>query len=159
MPIYMRIEGIDGEVTNDQFPNWLEVYSFSWGESRPVSTTTGGGGATSGRLEMSDFYVAKPSGKGSPKLMFACASGKHLPAVQIVETKAVDGRQVVVQRYSLTDCLITSFQVSGDGGSTPSESLSLNFTKIEFRQTYFNADGQGTFQTATWDLRSNSGSG
>ena len=89
--------------------------------------------------------------------MLLCASGRHVPAVQIVLTTSSNERSMVLERWVLTNAALTSYQISGDGGGAPAESLSLNFTKIEFNQTYFNSDGQPTVQTAFWDLRANRG--
>ena len=155
MPIYMKIEGIDGESHNPDFRGFFDVFSFSWGATNP---STVGGGCGAGRVQIQDVSVTKPCGKGSPKLMLACASGRHLPAVQIIDTIRRGELEEVYQQYKLSNCMITSYQVGGDGGSTPSESISLNFTKIEYKQILFGESGRPEGQqTAFWDQRTNSG--
>ena len=156
MPVFLRIEGIDGESTSEQHAGWHDVFSFSWGCSNAVSPGAGGGGGA-GRSTFSDLNVVKPSGKGSPGLMVFCAQGRHLPAVQLEVTRYSGEREVVVQRYELQDCSISSFQVAGDGDSAPTESLSLNFTKIVYRQSYMLADGSVRTQFGNWDIRRSTG--
>jgi type VI secretion system secreted protein Hcp len=151
----MNIPGIPGDSNAEQFENWFEVMSWSWGETNANSSFGGGGGA--GRVQMSDFNVMKRAGKGSPLLMLACASGRHLPAVQIVMTVERGDRQMVFERFVLSNAAITSYQLSGDGSVVPSESMSLNFTRIEFTQTYQNDQGAPQSQTAFWDLQANRG--
>lgn len=158
MPIYMRIEGIDGASTGEHRRNWFDVFSFSWGETN-MGVRGGGGGGGAGKVNMSDFNIAKPSGKGSPALFLFCANGRHLPAVQIEVTEVRQEEEMVMQRYTLNDCLISSYQTSGDGGGEPVESLSFDFGKITFVQTYFMADGSVRTQTAWWDVLRNQGGG
>jgi len=155
MPIYMRIEGIEGESHSEQHRDWIDIYSFSWGLTQHTNTTGGGGGA--GKASFSDLSVMMPSGKGSPKLFLTCASGKHLPAVQMEITRFHEDREEVLQKVNLTDCLITSFADAGDGGSAPVENMSLNFTKIEFIQNYFAGDGSVRTERAFWDVKKNQG--
>ena len=156
MPIYMNIQGIDGDSTNSQFPNWFEVMSFSWGESNAGTQSSGGGGGA-GKVQFSDFSVTKRAGKGSPLIMVACASGKHLPAVQFaITTGRGRDQQNVFEQFKLTEVLVSSYQIGDDLGSNPSETLTLNFAKIEFDQTVNMADGSVTVQTGVWDTRTNS---
>jgi type VI secretion system secreted protein Hcp len=159
MPIYMNINGIEGESFSEGHQGWFDVFSFSFGESNPRPTGGGnGGGAGSGRVSMSDFQITKPCGKGSPLLMLACASGRHLPAVQFdITVSNSDHGDQILQRYVLNDCFITAFETSGDGNSRPTESLSLNFTKIDMLERYTNADGTVQNQEVFWDVRSNTG--
>lgn len=158
MPIYMQYEGIQGDVTEQRHENWHEAFSFSWGESHPVSTSSGGGGG-SGRVSMSDLNVMMRSGKGSPQFMYACASGTFLPAVQMEVVLPSAGEPgVVYQRWTLTNVMITSYQVSGSGGEAPTESLSLNFTKVKYEQAVVTPSGGVRYQDCTWDLRLNQGS-
>ena len=157
MPIYMQFDGIEGDATAQGHERWHEVFSFSWGESLAVSGG-GGGGCSTGRVNMSDLSVMKSSGKGSPQLMFACASGKLLPAVQMDVVLSAGEEPIVFQRWTLTNVLITSFQVSGSGGEAPTESLSLNYSKIKYEQAVRAADGSVRYQNAIWDLRANAGS-
>jgi type VI secretion system secreted protein Hcp len=154
MPIYMHIDGIEGESQADDHHNDFDVFSFSWGETNVRGT---GGGRESARVAMADFNVLKPSGKGSPALFLACANGRHLPAVQIVVTTENSDREERMQRYVLTDVIISSYQTAGDGSVRPTESLSLNFAKIEFTQWFFRPNGLAEAQTAFWDVRNNTG--
>lgn len=153
MPIYMQIQGIDGDVTAEGFEGWFEVFSFSWGVTNHSTGVGGGGGA--GRPTFSDLSVMKPAGKGSPALFVNCASGRHFARAEVDVAMATEGSLTVFEKFLLSDCLITSYQIGGSGGERPTESLSLNFTKIEFRQLVQNSEGVFDYQHAGWDLRSN----
>ncbi|WP_227625008.1 Hcp family type VI secretion system effector [Fimbriimonas ginsengisoli] len=151
----MNLQGIEGDSTSEQFRNWFEVSSFSWGETQAASQSGGGGGA--GKVHFQDLNITKRAGKGSPLLMLACASGRHLPAVQLVVTNAHGNHDRVFERFTLTDVLISSYQIEGDWASNPTDSLSLNFAKIQFEQAVGRGDGSVDFQSASWDARANKG--
>lgn len=157
MPIYMNIPGLQGESQSRGHENWFDVFSFSWGVSNPRGTGGGGGGGA-GRASFSDLSIMKYGGKSSPLLMLACARGQLLPAVQLeVTVPRGENGDTVFQRYVLSDCMITSYEDAGDGSVMPTESLSLNFTKIDFTQHFFNNDGLDSTQEAFWDIRRNTG--
>lgn len=156
MPIYMKIEGVEGDVTAPGYERWHEVLSFSWGESNSSSAGPGGGSGA-GKVSMSDLNTMMLSGKGQAQLMFFCASGRLLPAVQMEVAISREGVLETFQRWTLNSATISSFQTSGAGGEKPINSLSMNFTKIKFEQAVENPNGQVRFQTMTWDLARNSG--
>jgi type VI secretion system secreted protein Hcp len=72
--------------------------------------------------------VAKQYDKASPKLARLCASGQHIPSAQL--TRCSDG---ACRSYELRDVVISSVAVVNDGTGKATETLSLNFTKIEFK--------------------------
>ncbi len=155
MPIYMKIDGIDGSVTDERYRGWHDLFSFSWGVSNATSGGGGGGGGA-GRATFSDMSLTKPSGQGSPGFMVRCAGGRHFPTVKIVMLRTIEDREIEYQTYELEDCFITGYDVSGDGDSVPTESLSLNFTKIKFTQRFL-GDGSVRTQIGQWDLRRGTG--
>ncbi len=155
MPIYMRIEGIDGSATAQGHERWIEILSFSWGASNEAGRAGGGGGA--GKVSVQDFHFAKTTDKASPKLFLACCKGNYVPTARIEVTELVGGREEPVQAYELENVLITSYQVSGDGSVVPSDSFSINYTKILYRQFFRLPDGSFDSAVATWDVRRNTG--
>lgn len=156
MPIYMKIPTIDGESQSDQFRDYFEVYSFSWGVSQSGTQTHGGGGGA-GKVSVSDISFMKSTGKASPKLFLHCCNGKHFPSGAVVVTRVVEGREEVYMEYKLENVLISSYQTSGDGGSVPTESLSLNFTKITYKQVHYGPDGIPQSETNFFDFARNVG--
>ena len=82
-------------------------------------------------MQLGDLHVVKTTDKSSPQLMLACATGKHYPKAVLYIRKA-GGESLTI---TLTDVLISSYQSGGHGDATPLESLTLNFTKIEFQYT------------------------
>jgi type VI secretion system secreted protein Hcp len=156
MPVFIKFDGIDGDSHAHGHERWIEVESFSWGATHPAGSGAGGGGGA-GRVSMQDFHFTCPAGKGSPALFLKCCNGQHIPAVQIDVTRSSEGHDDPVQAIKLEDCLITSFQAAGDGGSIPMESISINFAKIEYRQYIQLPNGAFESERAFWDVRTNTG--
>jgi type VI secretion system secreted protein Hcp len=139
-PIYMKVEGVDGEVRDETHPDTIEIESFSWGMTNPSTTTGGGSGA--GKVVMQDFHFTKKVDKSSPALMLNCATGRHIPKVELFLRKAGGDKPVEYYKVTLEDCIVSSYSTSGSSaGDRPAESLSLNFTKITFAYQVQKDDG------------------
>lgn len=149
---FLQIEGVEGESADQEFPRSIEIESWSWGVSNQA--VAGGGGT--GRATFQDFQITKRLDKSSPKLMLACASGKHYPTVIITMRKAGDPPQKYY-KITMQDCIVSSFQTSGQNSdSRPAESLSLNYTKISFEYTPYDATGRPLDPVIFgWDLVNN----
>lgn len=154
---FLKIDGIDGESKVKGHEGEIEVMSWSWGVSNSGSAATGGG-AGAGKASFSDISITKVLDKASPQLFTAVATGKHIPTVtfKAVADSGKDGKQEYYV-VKLTDVLISSFQQAGaSGGDRPTESVSLNYAKIEIEYKTQNPDGSfGESVKASWDLAKN----
>jgi len=135
MPIYMKMDGIRGDVTEEEHQNWIELSSVQLGGANPPGDRQGS------LASVSEIVVTKQLDDSSVKLMVACTSGRPLTGGQIDFVRSVDGRFRVYLSYRLDNTLVTSFNTSSDGDSRPSESLSLNFTRLAVVLSHFNPDG------------------
>lgn len=136
---FLKIEGVEGESTDASHKGQIEIDSFSWGVSNSGSMAAGGGGGA-GKASFSDLHFTKTVDKSSPKLMEAVATGEHLRSVDLVVRKA-GGEQLEYYKVTLQDVVISGYSTTGSSGEAPSESISLNFSKIIFEYTPQNADG------------------
>lgn len=139
---YLKIEGVDGESTNDKHKGQIELESWSWGETnRSLRTSSSGSGTGTGKVSVQDFHFTMKVNKATPKLMLACATGEHfsMATLTIVSTDRESQEYFTV---TLTDVLVTSYRVGGSSASpVPTDSISLNFAKIEFEYKPQSADG------------------
>lgn len=157
MPIFIKIDGVDGDVTAEGYEKWHEVYSYSWGESHSTGGGGGGGGGA-GKVAMQDMHITTRSGRGAPVLAHACAAGKHIPSVQIELVMQTNDQATAYQRWTLTNVQITSYQTGGSGSEIPVDSLSMGFRTIKFEQAVQSPTGGTRFQSFTWDLAQGRGS-
>ena len=73
---FLKIDGVPGESADAKHKGEIQLESFSWGETNPGGGGMGGGGGA-GKVQMQDLVVTMLVSKASPKLMLACATGKH----------------------------------------------------------------------------------
>jgi type VI secretion system secreted protein Hcp len=152
-PIYMKIPGIDGEVNAVGHEKEIQLNSFQFAVSNPVTSSSGGGGGA-GKVSISEIAVTKIMDKSSPLLFKNTATGAHIPQVDIYFVKTGINPQTYAH-YILKNVILSSYSVSS-GGDRPSESLSINFVQIQFEFIPTNPDGSlGSPITAGWDLSVN----
>jgi type VI secretion system secreted protein Hcp len=150
---FLKIDTIQGESLDADHKGWIEVSSFQWGVGRGTVNATGGGGGA-GKVSFSDLTVGKVTDKTTPDLVSHCASGEHIKSavLEVVSHKLkIDANggsgETVLLRLTLTEVLVSSVQESGQKLDTPSESLSLNFGKIEVSNGGAGGGGTGTTTT------------
>jgi type VI secretion system secreted protein Hcp len=138
---FLKIEGIPGESQDAKHKEEIQVLSFSFGESQAGTMAFGGGGGA-GKVQMQDFHFMMNVNKASPKLFLACATGDHIPKAVLTARKAGKDPQDYL-KVTFTDLLVSSFQTNGDAhaNSLPVDSVSLNFSAIEWEYKLQKADG------------------
>ncbi len=145
MAIFLKYGDIKGETTQVTHKDWIEVSSLQWGVGRGISSGVGGGSKREASApSVSEITVTKTFDIASPLLLKEAIGGK---AVQVkLELTRTDnnGTHVSYQKYVLENTLISGYSVSS-GGDRPSESLSLNFTKID--SEYLNIDAKFASKT------------
>jgi type VI secretion system secreted protein Hcp len=140
MAMFIKFDGIEGEATHRDHRGEISIDSFNWGHTNPTTVGGGGGGSSS---------------KASPVLALKCASGQHIKEAVLTVRKAGGRKGEPYMTIVLKDVIISSFEQSSDGGSSAAEQLSLNFTKIEYKHFYEDADGSVKSTTFTWDIKKN----
>jgi len=132
--------GVQGESTQKDHKDEIEVLSFSWGVSQAGGFSFSGGGGNS-KANVQDLSVSFRQCKASPKLMEYCATGKHLDKATLTCLKAGGDAQQKYLEIILTDVVISSYQTGGSGDEMPIESMGLNFAKVE--EKYYSQDDTG----------------
>lgn len=128
---YLQIDGIDGEVTDKQCPKCIEINSFSWGLSNPTTIGSSTGGAGAGKVSFSDINFMHKVDKASPILMQSLATGRHIPKATLYVRKS-GGDPKEYMKIVLEDVIISSYSVGGATDNVPTDSISINFAKIQF---------------------------
>ena len=118
MSIYMKYEGIEGEVTG-KYKGWIEL------DVCQIVRNTGGGGS----IYKPDVFVVKDQDNVSIELFneFVANKGKK------VTVDFVEGAEAPFMSIEMEGVTITNITVSGRGGSDkkkPIESITLKPTKI-----------------------------
>jgi type VI secretion system secreted protein Hcp len=158
--MFLKIDGVPGESTDDKHKDWADVLSFSHGVSQPAAAAQSSGGArTTERAEHRNFTVTKPLDKSSPKLLLFACNGSHIRQVTIEMCRNL-GDKIRFLEVKLSDVIVSSVTPHGAAQSdtVPIEEVSFNYGKIEWNYTEVTADGKmaGTV-SANWDLLTNKG--
>ena len=153
---FLKIDGIQGESRDDRHKDEIDIESFSWGETQSGTFAVGGGGG-SGKVSMQDFHFTMGVNKASPALFLACAQGDHIKNA-ILTCRKAGKKQQEFMKVTMSDCLVSSFQIGGAGGVVPTDQISLNFAKIEVEYQEQDATGKLVGSIKKWfDLKSMKG--
>jgi type VI secretion system secreted protein Hcp len=154
MAIYLNYTSpaITGDVTATGYEKWLEVDSFQWGVGRGIGSAQGSSGNREASTpSISEITVTKRQDESSGKLLQECYNGVGTATVTITFVRTGSPATEYLS-FILTNVMISGLSMSS-GGDRPSESLSLNFTKIEVDIIPQNADGTaGSKFPVTYDL-------
>ncbi len=114
MRAYLKYDDIKGDVREPAHRTWITLTSVSYGTSRQ---------------SMSEIQVTKNVDSASVLLYQQALKGEPVSAV--IDYVRGEGNGGVYLRIAMSGTLIASYQTSGSGGSA-TETLTLNFEKIEF---------------------------
>jgi type VI secretion system secreted protein Hcp len=131
---------IKGEATALGHVEWIEIEGFSAGSLRSVTNT--GGGTTTGNPTGSEITLTKRLDSASPALFRAAATGT-IPYPKA--TLDLNNGATALARIELENVLLAAQSTGGGSGGAdrPSESITLNFTKITY--TYILPDTSGLY--------------
>lgn len=141
MPIYMKFDGVDGDVTAESHAGWIALHSVQWGSSRGVTTSGEASHRTKSAVQIREVVVSKDRDHASGKLFREHLMGDP-KTVQIDWTTNSQGGEAIFQSLKLSNALVSSFQQSGVALDKPVEQLSFNFTEIE--GTFYDMEQKGT---------------
>jgi type VI secretion system secreted protein Hcp len=152
---FLKIDGVPGESADVKHKGEIQLESFGWGESSPGGAGPGGGGGA-GKVQIQDLVVTMLVSKASPRLMLACASGKHYKEAVLTARRAGKAQQEFLV-FKLKDVTVTSYQTAGAaGGEAPVDQASLGFSTIQLEYRPQKADGSlDAAVKAGWDLKQN----
>jgi len=148
----MKLGSIAGSVSTSGFETWIALDSFKWGFNANVAHGHGGGNVT-----VNEVVVTLRMEKASTAIVSAGVNRTVLkPNVQIQFTTTNKSGVVQFLGYELDGCIISKYSVDGAAEDPPTETLTLNFTKIVETYTSRDAKLTGAKSTVTYDVPSGS---
>jgi len=150
---YVFMKNIKGAVTEQKHKDWIDAQSYSFGLSNDSSVGAGTQkNRVMGSTRLHDISFSRLMDKASPQLMQAAAEGRNFDEVKVEFVRPGKQGEEVYQTMKFENCVITSWQGSGHGGTQGSESLSLNFVKVENKFIEFDEKGKaGSPVTGSYD--------
>lgn len=153
--MFIKIDDIKGETADDKHKDEIEVLSWNWGVSQAGAMHQGSGGGA-GKVNIHDLTFTKLVDRSTPNLLKNACLGTHLKTALLTVRKA-GGTALEYVKITLTDLIITSVSVGGTGGVMLSETVTINFAKVQFEylpQKTTGGAGAGSISTG-WDVTKN----
>ena len=144
MAIFMEYDGggIKGDATAESHTDWITLTSCQFGVGRGISTPTGSAeNREATTCSVSEIVVTKMMDAASGPLWQELVKNTTGKDVTIDFTSTSGGADNTFMYVKLTNTLVSSMSFSS-GGDRPSESIALNFTKIETK--YMEQAKEGT---------------
>jgi type VI secretion system secreted protein Hcp len=133
MPIYMNWGNslppkIKGDVTESGHSGWIELFSTQLRVGRAASTAGSGSDQSGSGPAINEIVVTKNVDSSSSSLYQESLNGEGTKVLlDFLKSNADDPYLELL----LTNVMVSSFSLSGGAGN-PRESLTLNFTKLEW---------------------------
>jgi type VI secretion system secreted protein Hcp len=153
---FIKFDDIEGESSDAKHPGWIEITDCGMEILQNISTTaSSAGGATAERADLSDFRFSKLMDKSSPLLALACADGTVFKTIK-VELCRAGTEKIKFMEFKLANSIISALSMNANG-TFPTESIHLNYGKIEWCYTQQNRAGGGACGNvaAAWDRQKN----
>lgn len=154
--MYLRVDGIDGPVTEKGFEKTISVDAFSLNVTI-TQQTSGSGGAAGGKTVFSPFQIKAKASKASPKLFESAVKGEHIDEVKLSIVDAAEKAKGTFAEWILGNVVISRFQTGATaGGDLPTEIVEFSFGTVEYVYQEFGKDGKlaGSVRGA-WNIAEN----
>jgi type VI secretion system secreted protein Hcp len=157
MAIYMKLTPeVKGEATAEKAKGYIVLQSFQFGVGVGVSMAVGSGNRETSLPSLSEINVSKGTDVSSTTLFESVCKRTNYTGAEILFTTMIgSGNEETFLKYDLENIIFSGYSVSS-GGDRPSESLSMNFTKMSVQ---YQLDENNTLKTdspiKSWNLSTN----
>ena len=163
--IFLKWPGFKGSATAEGSgetydKGWIDASSLSYNVERTIKQgTSGATNREAAHPVISQFTVAKNVDMASPKLFIESVTGKPQEVKIHLCSPDKDGKMRLYSGYTLQNCLISQYKITGEADGQPKEELTLAWSKVEFRFVMFESDNMtakaGSPVTFSYDLAKN----
>jgi type VI secretion system secreted protein Hcp len=147
---------ISGESQLTDYAGMIELLSYSHGVAQQITGDQSNTKRTSGKPNHQDFTVTKYQDLSSCQLIDYCNQAKAIPTVKVTIGQNDAGHVTKIFVYELSNALVSSISVGGGGGGKPQETVTFNYTKINWTYAAQKSDVTDAGNaSATWNLATN----
>jgi type VI secretion system secreted protein Hcp len=140
--MFLKIDDIKGESSDDKHKGEIDVYSWSWGATQTGSSQTATGSGT-GKANVSDLTFTTRLESSIPPLLAMLLKGKPFKQALLTLRKAGD-KPLEYLKITMTTGIVSSVQFGGGPNDEhQSVTVSLNFGQVQVDYTPQAADGSG----------------
>jgi type VI secretion system secreted protein Hcp len=165
--VFLKLDGIPGESTDDGHKREIDVSSVAIGLGRggdgtgstgaPAPSTAATGGSAARRARLYTLRLDKVYDASSPKLLQAAATGRRIKSAVLTFRRTSDNN-VDFLTYTLGDVQVTSYDQGGKDGDDRDlgaleEEIGLSAAQIRVTERTVDSDGKpGPVVTANWSV-------
>jgi len=144
--MFLKIDGINGDSTDDVHKQWIEISSYNHRISQPVGGALSAQGVhTGGRADHDDFSMVHRLDAASPTLALYCCTGKHIPNIRFELCRAM-GDKTVFMVYTFKDVIVASVCPGGSADADdplPTEEITMRYGQLNWEYTPTDITGGG----------------
>ena len=131
--IYMQFNDIQGNGTEVEHTNWIQLNSCNFSTHRPISQESGVTNREIGTTSISSMSISKKMDVSSQKILSEAFGGF---GADVCTIHFVSGNGTYLE-YKLSNAVITSYNVNHTEGNydVTYEAFTINFTRIETKYT------------------------
>ena len=157
MAIYMKYGHIDGGVYTKGYEKWIELRSFHMGVARTIGTAARGlESREASEPQITEITVTKLLDRASPDLYMEAVAGDLSATVKFSFTTTSHGKDGGGVRpyleYEFHNCGLSGYALSSGEEGHPTETLSMNFTRIRKKYIPLDAKLGGSPRSVGYDL-------
>jgi len=147
---------IKGTSTVSAHTDWITVNELGMNVGRAISTSGGGADRDTSNPSFTEIILSKATDLASSDLFMEAVCGKSLGVAEIhfIQTGGAEKKEQVFLKLELEEAIISSYSVSSSG-ERPSETFTINFTKISYQYDSFTGETVKTGTPKKWDLEAN----
>ena len=154
--IFLQIPDIKGQSTIKGFEDAIEVLSASHGVAMQITASPSSQERTSGKPNHQDLTVSKYVDLSTCPIIAACNAATNLKTITLTIGRNDGGTVLPYLVYTLDNTIVSSVSVSAGSGDRPTETITLNYSKIKWDFTEQKPDvGKKGNNGAVWDLATN----
>ena len=123
-------EAIQGESVDRDFPQAIEIESFSFGAENVTTIGSATGGAGAGKAKFQEFTIEKAVDSTTPRFLKTLATGTHFANVELIARRSGGAGSVTPMRTLFQTVFITKQEQSGSRGEDMHEKLTFTYGGI-----------------------------
>ena len=145
-------DAIKGNCAINGYADKLIVNSFAHSAYIPMAADAANTERTAGRPVLSEMSVVKLSDLATTELFKACTRGTKLGSATLHIGRVENGDYMNFMTYVMDNAMVSQMSCAS-GGGIPTDTFSINFTKIkaDFTQQKTDSSAKGT-GTWNWNL-------
>ena len=154
MAIYMKIPGIEGDISAQGHEQWIQLSSLNFATKRSLCIEPGRiTDREATRPSVSEIEITKKMDKASPQLFSESCVGKAKPEIKI-DICQTGSSLIPYMQYTLRNVIVSAYRVDAENEFYPTEKLHLSFDRLEMRYTPFDEQNQAQSPIpAAYDLK------